>query len=72
MLYMTGLTASELINKKILIEVKRFLIFTNNSIEEIAYSFNFYDHSYFTKYFKKATGMTPKKYRESRKKNNLF
>lgn len=64
----TGLTASELINKKILLEIKRFLIYTNNSIEEIAYSFNFYDNSYFTKYFKKATGQTPKQYRKEKNK----
>ncbi|WP_221409114.1 helix-turn-helix domain-containing protein [Reichenbachiella versicolor] len=62
----TGLTASELINKKILLETKRFLIYTDNSIEEIAYTFNFYDNSYFTKYFKKATGLTPKQYRKEK------
>lgn len=63
----TKLTASELINKKILLEVKRYLVYTDNSIDEISYAFNFYDNSYFTKYFKKATGLTPKKYREEKR-----
>lgn len=62
----TGLSASELINKKILLEIKRYLIYTDNRIEEIAYMFNFYDSSYFTKYFKKATGRTPKQYRKEK------
>ncbi|WP_299766882.1 helix-turn-helix transcriptional regulator [uncultured Tenacibaculum sp.] len=66
----TGLSASELINKKILLEVKRYLIYTDNRIEEIAFIFNFYDNSYFTKYFKKATGLTPKEYRREKAKMN--
>ncbi len=64
---MTGKSASDLINEKVLIEIKRHLLFTNSSIEEIAYHLNFYDNSYFTKYFKKATGMTPKAFRTSSK-----
>ncbi len=63
-----GLTASDLINKKILLEVKRFLIYTDNNIDEIAHMFNFNDNSYFTKYFKKATGYTPKQYRKEKSK----
>lgn len=61
----TGKNASDLINEKVLIEIKRHLLFTDKSIEEIAYQLNFFDNSYFTKYFKKATGMTPKAFRNS-------
>ena len=61
----TGKNASDLINDKVLIEIKRYLLFTDKSIEEIAYQLNFFDNSYFTKYFKKATGMTPKAFRNS-------
>ena len=61
----TGKNASDLINEKVLIEIKRYLLFTDKSIEEIAYQLNFFDNSYFTKYFKKATGTTPKAFRNS-------
>ena len=36
------------------------------SIAEVADLVGFFDQSYFNKVFKKMTGMTPKKYRESR------
>lgn len=58
-----GKSVSELIHEKLIIEIKRHLIFTDKSSEEIAYYLNFHDNSYFTKYFKKSTGVTPKEFR---------
>ena len=60
----TGKTASDLISERLLIEIKRNLIFTKKRSEEIAYELNFHDNSYFIKYFKKAVGITPKEYRQ--------
>ncbi|WP_262885171.1 helix-turn-helix domain-containing protein [Myroides fluvii] len=37
---------------------------TENSISEIAFNLNFNDSSYFTKYFKRYVGITPKSFRE--------
>ncbi len=68
----TGKSASDLINEKLLIEIKRHLIFTAKSIEEIAYMHNFYDNSYFTKYFKKAVGKTPTEFRKENSNNTAF
>ncbi|WP_027066755.1 AraC family transcriptional regulator [Maribacter sp. Hel_I_7] len=59
-----GKSVSELINEKLIIEIKRYLIYTDMSSEEIAHFFNFYDNSYFTKTFKKAVGETPKAFRK--------
>ena len=62
-----GKSVSELINEKLIIEIKRYLVHTDMSSEEIAHFFNFYDNSYFTKTFKKAVGETPKTFRKNQK-----
>jgi AraC-like DNA-binding protein len=62
-----GKSVSELINEKLIIEIKRYLVYTDMSSEEIAHFFNFYDNSYFTKTFKKIVGETPKTFRKKQK-----
>ena len=66
-----GKSVSELINEKLIIEIKRYLVYTDMSSEEIAHFFNFYDNSYFTKTFKKAVGETPKAFRKKQKEIHL-
>jgi AraC-like DNA-binding protein len=39
------------------------LVHTNLSVSEIANQLNFEDQSYFTKFFKRETGITPIQYR---------
>ncbi|MCR9254021.1 MAG: AraC family transcriptional regulator [bacterium] len=53
------------INEKKAIEAKRLLSNTNQSIKEVAYFLGFQQSTYFTKFFKKYTGFTPKEFRES-------
>jgi AraC-like DNA-binding protein/quercetin dioxygenase-like cupin family protein len=60
---LTGKTSSQIIKAKQLLEIKRLLFHTNLSITEIGNQFNFEDQSYFTKFFKRETGMTPIRYR---------
>jgi AraC-like DNA-binding protein len=60
---LTGKTSLQIIKAKLLLEIKRLLFHTNLSITEIANHFNFEDQSYFTKFFKRETGMTPLRYR---------
>lgn len=60
----TGQTPSELITNKIVVEIKRLLIHTNLNISEVAELMNFADTSYFSKYFKNATGITPLQFRK--------
>lgn len=60
---LTGKTSSQMIKGKQLLEIKRLLVHTNLSVSEIANQLNFDDQSYFTKFFKRETGLTPLQYR---------
>jgi AraC family transcriptional activator of pobA len=62
----TGVTAGHLIRQRVLTEAKRQLVFTNQSIHEIAYDLAFADPSHFARFFRKHTGMTPHAFREGR------
>ena len=61
-----GVTAGHLIRQRVLTEAKRQLVFTTEPIQEIAYALAFSDHSHFTRFFRKQTGMTPQAFREGR------
>jgi len=63
----TGVTAGHLLRQRLLVEAKRQLIFTGQSVSEIAYSLNFSDPSYFSRVFRKYTGQTPQQFREGRR-----
>ncbi len=60
----TGRTSTDLINDRMLMEIKRMLVHTNYTVSEIAYRLNFADQSYFSKYFKKLSSFTPLDYRQ--------
>lgn len=61
----TGRTSSDLINDRMVMEIKRYLTHTDLGISEIAYQLNFSDQSYFSKYFKKLTELSPLEFRRS-------
>ncbi len=65
---LTGKTSSQIIKAKQLLEIKRLLAHTTFSVSEIANQLNFEDQSYFTKFFKRETGLTPIQYRNERLK----
>ena len=67
----SGKTASALIDERVILEAKRLLLFSENSVKEVAYFLEFNDPSYFNKYFKKITGLTPENYRKSRLNHDL-
>ncbi len=58
-----GKPAGEVIRDRVLLEAKRLLVNQEQSITEIAWQLNFADNSYFTKFFKKYTGLTPEEFR---------
>ena len=65
-----GVTAKQTIQDRILVEIKRRLIYTREPIDSVAYTLGFKDPSYFSRLFKKLEGETPsayrlKKYRET-------
>lgn len=60
---LTGKTSLQIIKAKQLLEIKRLLVHTNLNVSEIANQLNFEDQSYFSKFFKRETGLTPLQYR---------
>lgn len=60
---LTGKTSLQIIKSKQLLEIKRLLVHTNLNVSEIANQLNFEDPSYFSKFFKRETGLTPLQYR---------
>lgn len=56
-------TAGELIVGQILAEAKRLLLYTDNTVSQIAYQLEFTDPSYFVKYFRKHLNVTPEAFR---------
>lgn len=58
-----GKTLLELINRRIIVEAKRELIFTHKTANEIGEELGFFDASYFTKFFKRLSGFTPIQFR---------
>ena len=58
-------TVTNLIHERTLTEAKRLLLFTDNSIAEIAFELGFADKSYFMRFFKKQTTQTADTFRNS-------
>ncbi len=65
----TGKSSTALLQEKNIVEIKRFLLHTEMTVSEIAEVMSFPDQSYFTKYFKKNTGVTPLQFRKESMKN---
>lgn len=59
----SGRTAGEWIDSYVVNEIKRLLISTDLSIQEISCKLNFVNQSFFGKYFKSHTGMSPRDFR---------
>jgi len=56
-------TAKHFIDQYVVLEIKRAIISTNNSLKEIAYEMGFEEVTNFTKFFKKHAGLTPKAFK---------
>lgn len=56
-------TASEVIAGQIVKEAQRLLRYTELTVTEIAFKFDFKDVSHFVKYFKRHQGVTPKQFK---------
>jgi AraC-like DNA-binding protein len=62
----SGKTAGEWIDNFVLFEAKSLLKSSQKNIQEIADELNFANQSFFGKYFKRYTGMSPKAFRKRR------
>lgn len=59
----SGRSAAEWVDAFVVLEAKTLLKFSDLSIQEIAYRLNFSTQSFFGKYFKHQTGMSPSEYK---------
>jgi len=59
----TGKSAKEHIQSKLIIEAKRSLLFSNISNKELSYELGFEESAHFNNFFKKITGQTPSEFR---------
>jgi AraC-like DNA-binding protein len=58
-----GKNCSEIIQERLIAEIKRNLLFSDKSISEISYELNFSEPSNFNRFFQKLVKMTPNQYR---------
>lgn len=63
-----GLNAKSVINDRILLEIKRLLVHSPNSITAISREVNFSDNAYLSRFFRAQTGVSPERYREENRK----
>jgi len=61
---LTNQTASDHILNRIVLEAKRLLLFSELTNKEIAFQLHFSDPSYFSRIFRKKTGMVPSAFRQ--------
>lgn len=59
-----GKSATEIIETRKLIEARRLLLSTDKSVSEIGFELGYNEKSYFTRVFRKKTGITPTEFRE--------
>ncbi|MGI4805816.1 MAG: helix-turn-helix domain-containing protein [Janthinobacterium lividum] len=62
-------TAMQLIHDRIVMEAKRQIIHSENTIKEIAYQLGFTDRPYFSRFFKNHTQLTPEDFQKHAKKH---
>ncbi len=62
-LALTGQSPMQLVHARILLEAKRRLHYTDGPISEIAYALGFDDPAYFTRFFTRRAGLSPRAFR---------
>lgn len=61
----TGQTVQNLIDAQVIEAARRDLVFTPSPVQSIAYSLGFSDPAYFSRFFKRRTGMSPGRFRQA-------
>lgn len=64
-------TAVQLIHDRVVLEAKRQIIHSENTIKEIAFNLGFKDRSYFSRFFKQHSGQTPQEFQKGVKEHVL-
>ena len=58
-----GMSSMDLINARLVHEAQRDLVYTTSSIKQLAYNLGFADETYFGRFFRKHTRLSPKEFR---------
>jgi len=61
--HITGLPVSYWIQQEILLEAKRLLYYSEFNVKQIAYELGYDDPSYFSRFFRRAAGMSALEFR---------
>ncbi|QUJ66473.1 helix-turn-helix domain-containing protein [Photobacterium sp. GJ3] len=59
-----GVGAKEIISERVFVEAKRSLLYTQLNIDQIAYNLGYDDPAYFSRFFKKKSGQSPRQFRQ--------
>ena len=59
----SGKPAIKHIHERLVMEARRLLFHTDHALKDIAFDLGFSDTSYFNRFFKRETGVTPAEYR---------
>ncbi|MDA7089235.1 helix-turn-helix domain-containing protein [Pseudomonas sp. SA3-5] len=63
---LAGQSALQLINQRLLLEAKRCLVYTAMTVNQVSDSLGFSEPAYFSRFFKRGSGQTPKSFRLQR------
>lgn len=58
-----GVSSLDIVNERMVHEAQRVLVYTGNSIKQLAYALGFADEAYFCRFFRKHTGLSPREFR---------
>lgn len=61
-----GKSALQVVDEFLFLEAEKYLKHTDYSISEVAYRLNFEDPAYFSRFFSKYAGVSPKVFRETK------
>ena len=61
-----GQSALQMVNQRLLLEAKRDLVYTAMTINQVSDSLGFSEPAYFSRFFKRGTGQSPKQFRIQR------
>lgn len=60
-----GLTAGAVIHQRLAAEAKRLLLFTETPVADIGFALGFDDPAYFSRFFRRLAGVSPRRYRSA-------